>query len=150
MFQAGKAMEDFTNAVRAELGLEAFTAEDVKRVGTTYMEVLTKQMNDYIKETREEARRFGFLEPGPMPITPIRASDLTTEHIGKFVGCNDAQSGFNYGAKIVNVSRQDYGPRPGILLRLSHPPMPGGTPAREDRTMLTPDQMVQLVEMPTG
>ena len=56
-------MEDFTNAVRAELGLDPYTAEDVNRAGTTYMETLTKQMNDYIKETQEEARRYGFLEP---------------------------------------------------------------------------------------
>jgi hypothetical protein len=81
MQQAGKAMEDFTNAVRAELGLEAFTAEDVNRVGTTYMEVLTKQMNVYIKETREEARKFGFLEPGAVPITAIQAGD--DSHAGR-------------------------------------------------------------------
>jgi hypothetical protein len=101
MLQAGKAMEDFTNAVRAELGLDPFTAEDVNRVGTTYMEALTKQMDDYIKETRAESRRLGFLEPGSIAITPIKADELTDEHVGKFVGCNDPQTKFNYGAKIV-------------------------------------------------
>jgi hypothetical protein len=148
MLQAGKAMEDFTNAVRAELGLDAFTAEDVNRVGTTYMEVLTKQMNDYIKETQEEARRFGFLEPGSVPITTIKAGDLTQEHVGKFVGCHDPQLGFNYGAKIVNIIRREDGPNPGVLLRLSHPPMPGGMPARDQRARLRFDQQLQLVDIP--
>ena len=113
MFQAGKAMEDFTNAVRAELGLGSFTAEDASRVGTTYMEALTKQMNDYIKETQDEARRLGFLEPGDLEptvvqpgglaITTVKAGDLTKDHIGQFVGCHDPTAGFNYGAKIANV-----------------------------------------------
>ena len=112
MIQAGKAFDEFTNAVRAELGLDAYTQEDVTRARTTYMEALQKQVDDYIKETREDARRHGFLEPGSVPITPIKAGELTEAHIGKFVGCRDPQSGFNYGAKIVNVSRQEYGRTP--------------------------------------
>ena len=68
------------------------------------METLTKQMNDYIKETQEEARRYGFLEPGSVPITTINAGDLTQDHVGKFVGCHDPESGFNYGAKILRSS----------------------------------------------
>jgi hypothetical protein len=148
MLQAGKAMEDFTNAVRAELGLDPFTAEDVNRVGTTYMEVLTKQMNDYIKETQAEARRFGFLEPGVVPITTITAGDLTEEHVGKFVGCHDPASGFNYGAKILKVIRVEEGSRPGMLVRIQHPPIPGGQPAHQERMRLRFDQEVQLVDLP--
>jgi hypothetical protein len=148
MLQAGKAMEDFTNAVRAELGLEAFTAEDVNRVGTTYMEVLTKQMNDYIKETQAEARRFGFLEPGAVPITSIKAGDLTEKHVGKFVGCHDPASGFNYGAKILKVIRNEGHRNPCMLVRIQHPPIPGGKPAHQERMRLRFEQEVQLVELP--
>lgn len=75
--EAGKAMEDSTNAVRAELGLDPYTAADAENARKSYMETLTKQMNDYIKETQDDARRFGFLEPGAVPITTIKAGDLT-------------------------------------------------------------------------
>jgi hypothetical protein len=146
--QAGKAMDDFTNAVRAELGLDPYTAKDAEGARASNMETLTKQMNDYIKETQAEARRFGFLEPGSVPISQIRAGDLTKEHIGKFIGCHDPQLGFNYGAKIVNIIRQDDGPNPGVLLRLSHPRMPGGMPARDQRVRPRFDQELQLVDIP--
>ena len=51
-----------------------------------------------------------FLEPGAVSTTPIKAGDLTEGHVGKSVGCHDPQTGFNYGAKIVNVIRQEDGP----------------------------------------
>lgn len=155
MAEAGKAFEDFTNAVRAELGLDPYTAEDADSARKTYMETLTKQMNDYIKETQEEARRLGFLEPGflepgAMKITTVKAGDLTKDHIGEFVGCHDPQSGFNYGAKIANVIRKDDGPNPGILLWLKHPAIPGGKAGHDDRSRLPFDHEVQLLEMPPG
>jgi hypothetical protein len=146
--EAGKAMEDFTNAVRAELGLDPYTAEDADTARKSYMETLTKQMNDYIKETQEEARRFGFLEPGAVPITTIKAGDLTEEHVGKFVGCHDPVSGFNYGAKILKVIRNEEHRNPGMLVRIQHPPIPGGKPAHQERMRLRFDQEVQLVELP--
>jgi hypothetical protein len=111
------------------------------------MEALTEQMNDYIKETREEFRRNGFHEPGAVSTTPIKAGDLTEGHVGKLVGCHDPRTGFNYGAKIVNVIRQEGGPNPGVLLRLRHPPMPSGKPAHEDRSRLRFDHELQLVEV---
>jgi hypothetical protein len=148
MRQAGWAFDDFTNAVRAELGLDPYTGEDAERAQSGYMELLTKQMNDYIKETQAEARRFGFLEPGALPVTTIKAGDLTQDHVGKLVGCHDPVSGFNYGAKIVEIIRKENGPNPGVLLRLSHPPIPGGKPAHEDRSRLRFDHELQLVEMP--
>ena len=148
MLEAAKAMEDFTNAVRAELGLDPYTAEDAARAGTSYMEALTKQMDDYIKETREEFRRYGFLEPGSVPITPIPAGNLTQEHLGKSVGCHDPQTGFNYGAKIVSINRKQYGAQPLVELRLSHPPMPSGRPAHEDCSRLPLEYEVQLLELP--
>lgn len=118
---AGRAMDDFTNAVRAELSLDPYTAADAQGASATYLETLTKQMNDYIKETQEEARRLGFLEPGGLVITTVKAGDLTKDHIGQFVGCHDTQSGFNYGAKIANIIRDDDGPNPGVLLFGSSP-----------------------------
>lgn len=155
MAEAGKAMDDFTNAVRAELGLDPYTAADAVGARATYMETLTKQMNDYVKETQEEARRLGFLEPGflepgGLAMTTIKAGDLTGEHIGKFVGCHDPQSGFNYGAKIANIIRKDDGPNPGILLWLKHPAIPGGKSGHDDRSRLPFDHEVQLLEMPPG
>jgi hypothetical protein len=61
--QAGKAFEDFTNAIRAESGLDAYTKEDASRAQMSYMETLQKQVQDYIAEAREEFRRRGFPEP---------------------------------------------------------------------------------------
>ncbi|BDB40153.1 hypothetical protein Mkiyose1665_53220 [Mycobacterium kiyosense] len=148
MNQAGKAFDEFTNAVRAELGLDAYTAEDVERSKATYLDALQKQVSDYIKETQDEARRFGFLEPGSVPITTIQAGDLTEEHVGKFVGCHDPASGFNYGAKILKVIRVEEGSRPGMLVRIQHPPIPGGKPAHQERMRLRFEHEVQLVDLP--
>jgi hypothetical protein len=146
--QASNAFEGFMNAVRAELGLDAFTGEEANKSRTTYMETLTEQMQDYIKETQEQARRFGFLEPGAVPITTIKARDLAEEHVGKFVGCHDPTSGFNYGAKILKVIRNEEHRNPGMLVRIQHPPIPGGKPARQERMRLRFEQEVQLVELP--
>lgn len=148
MNQAGKAFDEFTNAVRTELGLDAYTAEDVERAKATYLDALQKQVSDYIKETQDEARKFGFLEPGSVPITTIQAGDLTDEHVGKFVGCHDPASGFNYGAKILKVIRVEEGSRPGMLVRIQHPPIPGGKPAHQERMRLRFEQEIQLVDLP--
>jgi hypothetical protein len=147
---AGKAMDDFTNAVRAELGLDPFTAEDAETAQATYMETLTKQMNDYIKQTQDEAKQFGFIEPGTVPITKIKAGDLTQDHVGTFVGCHDPDAGFNYGAKILTVIRNEQHKNPGMLVRIQHPPIPGpnGKPARQERMRLPFDYEVQLVDIP--
>lgn len=149
MLQAGKAMEDFTNAVRAELGLDAFTAEDANRVGTTYMEALTEQMNDYIKETQEEARRHGFLEPGSVKVTTLVAGDLNEDHVGKFLGFHEPRTGVNYGAKILDVKRDEAQRNPGMLLRVRHSAILGVSGSRDERMRLNLDQPVQLVDVPT-
>lgn len=148
MNQAGRAFDEFANAVRAELGLDAYTAEDVDRAKATYLDALQKQVNDYIQETQAEARRFGFLEPGSVPITTIQAGDLTQEHVGQFVGCHDPFSGFNYGAKILKVIRVEEGSQPGMLVRIQHPPIPGGKPAHQERMRLRFEHEIQLVELP--
>lgn len=56
--------------------------------------------------------------------------------------------GFNYGAKILKVIRVEEGSRPGMLVRIQHPPIPGGKPAHQERMRLRFDQEVQLVELP--
>jgi len=149
MLQAGKAMEEFTNAVRAELGLDPFTADDVNRVGTSYMEVLTKQMNDYIREAREDYRRNGFLEPGSVEVTTLTASDLNEDHIGKFLGFHEPHTGVNYGAMILEVKRDETHRNPGMLLKIRHSAIPGVSGSRDERIRLKFDQPVQLVDVPT-
>jgi hypothetical protein len=71
-----------------------------------------------IRDSRAHIHSSG---PRPPSKSSIKAGDLTEGHVGKLVGCHDPRTGFNYGAKIVNVIRQEGGPNPGVLLRLSHP-----------------------------
>lgn len=165
MKEAGEAFEQFTNAVRAELGLEAFTAEDAERSATNYMDALKQQVAEYIKESREQAERLGFIdpsavsvpmsgslevrEPGSIGVTSIKAGELTAEHVGKFLGCHDPEFGFNYGAEIVEVHRDESSERPGMLLKIIHPPFPGARPRREERVRLRFSQDLELVELPT-
>lgn len=165
MKKAGEAFEDFTNAVRAELDLEAFTAEDAARAATSYMDSLKKQVGDYIKESREQAQRLGFIdpsavantvsgslevaEPGSIGVTSIKAGDLTNEHVGKLLGCHDSEFGFNYGAEIVEVLRDEESDRPGVLLRIVHPPFPGARPRRVERVRLRFTQDLELVDIPS-
>ena len=61
--EAGKAFEDFTNAIRADSGLDAYTKEDMNRAAAGYMETLKRQVEEYISEAKEEFRRKGFPEP---------------------------------------------------------------------------------------
>lgn len=86
---------------------------------------------------RAEARRFGFLEPGSVPITTIQAGDLTQEHVGQLVGRHDPASGFNYGAKILKVIRIEQGSQPCMLVRIQHLPILCGKPAHQERMRLT-------------
>jgi hypothetical protein len=76
------------------------------------------------------------------------AGDLTEEHVGKFVGCHDPASGFNYGAKILKVIRNEEHRNPGMLMRIQHPAIPSGKPAHQERMRLRFEQEVQLVELP--
>ncbi|GCB56737.1 hypothetical protein HND25_15725 [Rhodococcus erythropolis] len=164
MQKAGEAFEDFTNAVRAELDLEAFTAEDAERSATSYMDTLKKHVNDYIAESREQARRLGFIEPGSVgvpagslevtepgsiAVTSITADDLTDDHVGKFLGCHDPEFGFNYGAEIVEVRRDEESERPGVLLRIVHPPFPGARPGRVEQMRLRFTDKLELVDLPS-
>ncbi len=148
LLEASKEFEGFTNAVRAELGLEPFTAKDAEGARKTYMEVLTKQMQDYIKETQEEARRNGFLEPGSVQVTTLAAGELTEEHVGEFLGFHDPQTGVNYGAKILEVKRDETHRNPGVLLKIRHSAIPGVRGSHDERMRFKFDQPVQLVGVP--
>jgi hypothetical protein len=80
-------------------------------------------------------------------VTTIEAGDLTQEHVGKFMGCHDP-AGFNYGAEILKVVRVGEGSKPGMLVRIQHPPIPGGKPARQERMLLRFDHEIELVDLP--
>jgi hypothetical protein len=81
-------------------------------------------------------------------IKRIKADELTEEHLGKLLGCNDANTGGNYGAKIIEVRRDDEHRNPGMLVAVQHPAKPGLARAgRIDRMRLPFDQEVELFEM---
>lgn len=81
-------------------------------------------------------------------IKRIRADQLTPEHIGKLIGCHDADLGANYGAKIIEVRRNDEHHNPGMLVAVQHPAKAGLARAgRTDRMRLRFDQEVELFEM---
>ncbi|MUM21916.1 hypothetical protein FZI91_09400 [Mycobacterium sp. CBMA271] len=172
---AAKELDSFYNVFREEVGREPYSGEQAQEQALSFMASLKHQVDDYIEEAKadmkaagfkttpwdkpsdndespesdDEARRFGLVEPGAVPITTVKAGELTEEHVGKLVVCNDPQTGFNHGAKIVGVTRVENGPKPGIVLRLAHPPRPGGRPAQETQSLVRFDQEVQLVEMPS-
>jgi hypothetical protein len=77
----------------------------------------------------------------------IKASDLAQEHVGKFLSCHDADSGVNYGAKILRIERRDEGKAPGVSIWLQHPALSSGRPARDGRAHVPFDQEFELIEM---
>jgi hypothetical protein len=171
---ASDELNKFISVFREAAGRDAYTDAATQAQVYAFMETLKKQVADYIEEAKadmkaagfkttpwdkpsandessepdHESRRFGFVEPGAVPITTVKAGELTEEHVGKLVGCRDSASGFNYGAKILKVVRVEEGSRPGMLVRIQHPPIPGGKPARQERMLLKFEQEVQLVELP--
>ncbi|MHC3004157.1 hypothetical protein [Gordonia sp. GN26] len=162
--EAGEALEEFTNAVRAELDLDPYTSADAGKAFMSYMETLKKQVDDYLEEAKSEAQKLGFIDLGAVSVIPkdsadvrpfdsvestkIAAGDLASTHVGKLIGCYSPM-GYNYGAKIMEVRRDDGSPNPGMLLRIVHPAMPGVGPAREERVRLPFDQELELVELPS-
>ena len=79
--------------------------------------------------------------------TRIKASELTQEHVGKFVACHDEDSGANYGAKILRIARRDEGKAPGVSIWLRHPALSSGRPSRDGRAHVRFDQEFELIEM---
>lgn len=160
---AGDQLDKFINVFRAEIGRDEYTRSTAQQGVVTFLENLKQQTDSYIEAAKAEMKaagfkttpwdkpddepRFGFVAPGSVPITTIKAGDLTEEHVGKFVGCHDP-AGFNYGAEILKVVRVEEGSRPGMLVRIQHPPTPGGKPARQERMLLKFDHEVELVELP--
>ncbi|OLT47781.1 hypothetical protein BJF87_21435 [Gordonia sp. CNJ-863] len=52
--QFGKALDDFVEAVRAELGLDPYGAEEAQRETASFMENLKKQVDEYLDEARRD------------------------------------------------------------------------------------------------
>lgn len=168
---ASDELNRFISVFREAAGRDAYTDEATQAQVYAFMETFKKQVADYIEEAKADMKaagfkttpwdnldanggsvapkvgRFEFVEPGGLPITTIKARDLTDEHIGKHLGCNDPVSGFNYGAKILKVIRIEDGTKPGMLVRIQHPPIPG-KPAHQERMRLKFDHELQLVELP--
>src|SRR5271156_6471942 len=81
-------------------------------------------------------------------IKRVRADDLAQEHVGKFLGCNDPSTGANYGAKIIEVRRDDAHHNPGMLVAIQHPSKPELARAGlVDRMRLSFAQEVELFDM---
>ena len=111
----------------------------------------TSWENWYMSDDAEPQQEI-FVTDGPetkavVSNTRIKASDLTQEHVGKFVGCHDADSGVNYGAKILRIARRDEGKAPGVSIWLRHPALSSGRPARDGRAHVQFDQEFELIEM---
>jgi hypothetical protein len=78
----------------------------------------------------------------------IKAEQLTTEHVGMFIGCNDPNTKANYGARIESVARDDANRNPGIIVKIQHPTKPElAFSGRVDRMRLPFDHEVELFEM---
>lgn len=78
----------------------------------------------------------------------IKAEQLTAEHIGKFIGCNDPNTKANYGARIESVARDDAHQNPGMLVKIRHPAAPGlASAGRVDRMRLPFNHEIELFEM---
>ncbi len=172
---ASDELNKFISVFREAAGRDPYTDAATQAQVYAFMETLKKQVTDYIEEAKADMKaagftttpwdqpsaagrasapggskraRFDFVEPGAVSVTTIQAGDLTQDHVGKFVGCNDQQLGFKYGAKILKVVRVEEGNRPCMLVRIQHPPMPGGKPARQERMLLRFDREVELVDLP--
>ena len=79
------------------------------------------------------------------PRTPIRAGDLTDEHVGRLIECHDPASGFNYGAEILRIMRREEGKAPGVSVWLRHPTLPSGRRSREGQAHVRFDEVFQLL-----
>lgn len=81
-------------------------------------------------------------------IKRVRADELNQDHVGKFIGCSDPNTGANYGARIESVKRDDEHRNLGMLVKIQHPNAPGlAFAGRVDRMRLHFDQEIELFEM---
>jgi hypothetical protein len=54
--KAGQALDEYTNAVRAHLGLNRHSTDEAQRVTATYLQTLKEQVDAYLAQAEEEAR----------------------------------------------------------------------------------------------
>ena len=80
--------------------------------------------------------------------TPIRAGELTQEHVGEFVECHDPASGINYGAEILRIVRREEGKAPGVSIWLQHPTLRSGRLGRQGQAHVRFDEVFQLLGTP--
>jgi hypothetical protein len=78
-------------------------------------------------------------------VTKIVAGDLTSDHVGKFVGFHTED--YNYSAKIRRVQHFDQGKAPGVSVWLRTSALPEGTPARDERMHVPFDTEIELIDM---
>lgn len=76
----------------------------------------------------------------------IKAGDLTQDHVGKFISCEDPASGFVYAAEILRITRREDGRAPGVSIRLRHPALPSGLRSRDGEAHVPFDQEFELVD----
>ncbi|MDM3973778.1 hypothetical protein QRB36_06320 [Mycobacterium marseillense] len=171
---ASDELNKFISVFREAAGRDPYTDAETQAQVYAFMETLKQQVADFIEEAKADMKAAGFtstpwdqpsadggsstpggsrrarfssVEPGGVPVTTIQAGDLTEDHVGKFMGCHDP-AGFNYGAEILKVVRVEEGSRPGMLVRIQHPPIPGRKQARQERMLLRFDHEVELVDLP--
>jgi hypothetical protein len=78
--------------------------------------------------------------------TPIKAGDLTDDHVGRTLGFHDDQTQRNVPGEILRVERHD-GPPPSVSVWLRCAAMPDGSGPRDDYMRVAPYFVLQLVEM---
>jgi hypothetical protein len=171
---ASDELNKFISVFREAAGRDPYTDAQTQAQVYAFMETLKQQVADFIEEAKADMKaagftstpwdqpsanggssasggskggRFDFVTPEAVKVTTIPAGDLREEHVGKFMGCHDP-AGFNYGAEILKVVRVEEGSRPGMLVRIQHPPIPGRKPARQERMLLRFDHEVELVDLP--
>lgn len=96
----------------------------------------------------------GVISSGPetgavVSVNRIKARDLTTEHVGKFIAGFDPSIGANVPAKILRVKHFNYGKVPGVSVWLRMSALPNGTPSRDERFHVPFDHEFDLTDMLT-
>lgn len=79
-------------------------------------------------------------------MSSIRAGELTQDHVGKFVSCQDPESGAVYAAEILRIAHREDGKAPGVSIWLRHPALPSGRRSREGQAHVRFDQEFELVD----
>lgn len=80
--------------------------------------------------------------------TPIRAGDLTDDHIGKMLGFHDDRSQRNVRGEILRVEHHDGPPQSvSVWFRYQAPAGRLGLTTTDDYMNLAPFVMLQIVEM---